>query len=41
MGQEGTNGSAFVPILEAQAEDPWAEDLSSEAKHALRKIRGS
>jgi hypothetical protein len=40
IAQTGRAGDSFVPILEAQADDPWAEDLSTEAKHALRAIRG-
>lgn len=39
MGQLSWNGEALVPILEEQVENPWAEDLSSEAKRALRAIR--
>lgn len=41
MGEErGARGEAFVAILEEQAQDPWAEDLSNEAQYALRAIRG-
>lgn len=40
MAQLGPQGQALVPVLEAQAEDPWAEDLASEANHALAAIRG-
>jgi hypothetical protein len=41
MGLErGAPGEAFIPILEEQANDSWAEDLASEAQLALRQIRG-
>ena len=40
MAKEGRNGAAFIPLLEAQVEDPWAEDLSNEATQALKAIRG-
>lgn len=40
MGAEGADGSEFVSLLEEHAEDQWAEDLMSEARQALKKIRG-
>ena len=40
MAQLGAGGEALAPVLEAQIDDPWAEDLAYEAKHALSKIRG-
>ena len=41
MGHEGRLGTPFLPILEEQAQDPWSDQLLSEARGALQKIRGS
>jgi hypothetical protein len=38
--ERGASGEAFVPILEEQVKDPWAEELSEEARLALKAIRG-
>lgn len=40
MGAEGRGGSAFVPIMERQAQDPWSDQLLAEARQALERIRG-
>lgn len=40
MAQEGPRGAVFLDLLQEQSEDPWAEDLVSEARHALTSIRG-
>lgn len=40
MGQEGQSGTAFVPVLEKAANNPWGEDIPDEANTALGRIRG-
>ena len=40
IGQEGAKGQAFIPMLEEESQNPWAEDLMSEARRALQNIKG-
>ena len=40
IGELGAHGRSFTPMLEEQSEDPWAEDLASEARLALKAIHG-
>jgi hypothetical protein len=38
MGEE--RNTAFIPALEVEAENQYAEDLMSEAQYAIKKIQG-
>jgi len=40
MGESEGQGTAFVPVLEEQAQNPWSEQLMGEALQALKRIRG-